>query len=78
MWSDYAHKRVLIDSQGTLGAGNHYAEVQVVEEIFDKPAAAKMGIDRHNQVPILLPLPSAFSLHRLLLTILHMSGGVRI
>lgn len=35
---------------GTLGAGNHYAEIQVVEEIFDKPAARKMGIDRIGQV----------------------------
>jgi tRNA-splicing ligase RtcB len=35
---------------GTLGAGNHYAEIQVVEEIYDKAAAKKMGIDRKNQV----------------------------
>jgi len=35
---------------GTLGAGNHYAEIQVVEEIFDKAAASKMGIDRKDQV----------------------------
>jgi len=39
---------------GTLGAGNHYAEIQVVEEIYDKSAAAKMGIDRKNQVCILI------------------------
>ena len=31
---------------GTLGAGNHYAEVQVVEEIFDPFAARRMGIER--------------------------------
>lgn len=37
---------------GTLGAGNHYAEVQVVEKIYDKSAAAKMGIDFENQVCI--------------------------
>ncbi len=29
---------------GTLGAGNHYAEIQVVDEVFDKHAAARMGI----------------------------------
>ena len=34
---------------GTLGAGNHYAEMQVVEEIFDKAAAQKMGIHRVGQ-----------------------------
>lgn len=35
---------------GTLGAGNHYAEIQVVEEIFDQQAAKKMGIDSVDQV----------------------------
>lgn len=30
---------------GTLGAGNHYAEIQVVSEIYDKWAACKMGIE---------------------------------
>ena len=35
---------------GTLGAGNHYAEIQVVDEIFDKHAAAKMGIEWRGQV----------------------------
>ena len=39
---------------GTLGAGNHYCEVQVVEEIYDKHAAAKMGIDHKDQVCILI------------------------
>lgn len=35
---------------GTLGAGNHYAEIQVVDEVFDRVAASKMGIDRIGQV----------------------------
>ncbi|CAH8620010.1 unnamed protein product [Dicrocoelium dendriticum] len=39
---------------GTLGAGNHYAEIQVVEEIFDRHAATKMGIDRLNQVVLMI------------------------
>ncbi|CAJ0574322.1 unnamed protein product, partial [Mesorhabditis spiculigera] len=39
---------------GTLGAGNHYAEVQVVDEVFDKHAAAKMGIDQPGQVVLML------------------------
>jgi tRNA-splicing ligase RtcB (3'-phosphate/5'-hydroxy nucleic acid ligase) len=30
---------------GTLGAGNHYAEIQVVDEVFDKTAAARMGLE---------------------------------
>lgn len=39
---------------GTLGAGNHYAEIQVVDEIFDKWAASKMGIDSIGQVVIMI------------------------
>ena len=39
---------------GTLGAGNHYAEIQVVEEVFDKPAARKMGIDKVGQVCVMI------------------------
>ncbi len=34
------------DQPGTLGAGNHFAEVQVVEEVFDPRAAAAFGIDK--------------------------------
>ncbi len=29
---------------GTLGSGNHFLEVQAVEEIFDEPAAAALGL----------------------------------
>merc|ERR1711881_330481 len=39
---------------GTLGAGNHYAEIQVVDEIYDKHAAAKMGIDHTGQVVVMI------------------------
>ena len=39
---------------GTLGAGNHYCEIQVVEEIFDTFAAKKMGIHGTGQVCIML------------------------
>ena len=39
---------------GTLGAGNHYAEIQVVDEIFNKEAANKMGIERTGQVVIMI------------------------
>lgn len=39
---------------GTLGAGNHYAEVQVVEDIYDTYAAKRMGIDRKGQVCIFI------------------------
>ena len=39
---------------GTLGAGNHYAEIQVVDEIFDKFAASRMGINRTGQVVVMI------------------------
>lgn len=39
---------------GTLGAGNHYAEIQVVDEIYDKNNASKMGIDSKGQVCVMI------------------------
>lgn len=39
---------------GTLGAGNHYAEIQVVDEIFDKWAASKMGIEMKGQICVMI------------------------
>ena len=43
---------------GTLGAGNHYAEIQCVDAIYDKSAAAKMGIEWEGQVTLTLTLTS--------------------
>ena len=40
----------LLIQLGTLGAGNHYAEIQVVDEIYDNYAAKKMGVDHKGQV----------------------------
>ena len=39
---------------GTLGAGNHYCEIQVVDGIFDRRAASRMGIDRLGQVCVMI------------------------
>ncbi|KAI4486481.1 hypothetical protein M0804_005851 [Polistes exclamans] len=39
---------------GTLGAGNHYAEIQVVDEIYDKWAACKMGIEQKGQICVMI------------------------
>ncbi len=39
---------------GTLGAGNHYAEIQIVDEIYDRFAASKMGIDFKGQVCVMI------------------------
>eukprot|EP00128_Syssomonas_multiformis_P006885 Colp12_sorted_trinity150504_noHs@10644 len=51
--SQRAKKRGL-PQLGTLGAGNHYAEIQVVDEIYDKFAASKMGIETKGQVCIMI------------------------
>lgn len=32
------------DQCGSLGSGNHFLEVQLVDEVFDEPAAASMGL----------------------------------
>ena len=39
---------------GTLGAGNHYAEIQVVDEIYDEFAAKKMGVEFKGQVCVMI------------------------
>jgi tRNA-splicing ligase RtcB len=39
---------------GTLGSGNHFLEVQIVDEIYDAVAAAALGIDQVGQVSVLV------------------------
>ncbi|MBN1645446.1 RtcB family protein [Candidatus Woesearchaeota archaeon] len=39
---------------GTLGAGNHFLEVQTVGQIINKQAADKMGITRQGQVLVMI------------------------
>ncbi|KAK1444442.1 hypothetical protein BgAZ_103480 [Babesia gibsoni] len=51
--SSRAKKRGL-PQMGTLGAGNHYAEIQVVEEVYDTYAAKAMGIDQVNQICVMI------------------------
>ncbi|CAE7225641.1 rtcb [Symbiodinium sp. CCMP2592] len=51
--SSRAKKRGL-PQLGTLGAGNHYAEIQVVDEIYDEFVAKKMGIDQKGQVCVMI------------------------
>ncbi|SIO73618.1 tRNA-splicing ligase RtcB homolog [Babesia microti strain RI] len=51
--SDRAKKRG-IPQLGTLGAGNHYVEVQVVEEIYDSRAARAMGLEVEGQVCMMI------------------------
>jgi len=51
--SDRARKRGA-DQLGTLGSGNHFLEVQVVDELYDAEAARVMGIHGKGQVTILM------------------------
>jgi tRNA-splicing ligase RtcB len=41
------------DQVGTLGSGNHFLEVEIVEEIFDKDVASALGIEV-GQVAVLI------------------------
>jgi tRNA-splicing ligase RtcB len=47
--STTAKKRQL-DEVGTLGSGNHYLEVQVVDRLFDEAAAAAFGVSKDQVV----------------------------
>jgi tRNA-splicing ligase RtcB len=70
--SPRAKKRGLLQ-MGTLGAGNHYAEIQVIDKIYDRAAARRMGLDRVGQVrgiqfslflaPALVVLSTSLLLH---------------
>lgn len=39
---------------GTLGAGNHFLEIQVIEDIYDDEAAQVLGIEDTGQVTIMI------------------------
>jgi|Deesub1362A_J573_1020465.scaffolds.fasta_scaffold05098_1 tRNA-splicing ligase RtcB len=39
---------------GTLGAGNHFLEIQQVSHIYDKKVAEKFGIQREGQITIMV------------------------
>jgi tRNA-splicing ligase RtcB len=39
---------------GTLGSGNHFLEIQVVDKIYDPKAAAVMGITEVGQVTVMI------------------------
>lgn len=51
--SDSAKKRGL-PQLGTLGAGNHFLEVQAVNQIFDEKTAKAFGLEKPDQVVIML------------------------
>jgi tRNA-splicing ligase RtcB len=51
--SDRAMERGL-PQLGTLGAGNHFLEIQKVEEIFDRDVAKVFGIESEGQVTVMI------------------------
>jgi len=50
---DSAKNRGLKQS-GTLGSGNHFLEIQVVDDIYDEKAAKQMGITRKKQIMVMI------------------------
>ncbi|MFN4033572.1 MAG: RtcB family protein [Fimbriimonadales bacterium] len=42
------------DQLGTLGGGNHFLEIQAVEQIYDEVAAAAMGITQIGQITVMI------------------------
>ncbi len=42
------------DQLGTLGAGNHFLEIQVVDKIYDERLAKSMGIDHEGQITVMV------------------------
>ncbi|NIO21482.1 MAG: RNA-splicing ligase RtcB [Candidatus Aenigmarchaeota archaeon] len=51
--SDLAKKRGL-QQLGTLGAGNHFLEIQRVSDIYDEEKAREWGIEKKDQVVLML------------------------
>jgi tRNA-splicing ligase RtcB len=51
--SDRARKRGR-PQLATLGSGNHFLELQVVERVYDEAAAARMGLDEPGQVAVMI------------------------
>lgn len=43
-----------VSQVGTLGSGNHFLEIQVVDQVYDEPAAKAMGINGEGQIMIMI------------------------
>lgn len=39
---------------GTLGSGNHYIELEVVDEIYDKAIAKRFGVEQEGQIGLMI------------------------
>ncbi len=63
------------DQCGTLGSGNHFLEIQVVEEVLDQPAARAMGL-QPDQVCVMIHSGSRGLGYQVCDDALHMLRGV--
>ncbi len=61
---------------GTLGSGNHFLEIQRIEEIFDPEAAAAFGLHHIGQVTVLMHCGSRGLGHQVCDDYLSISGRV--
>lgn len=62
------------DQLGTLGSGNHFAEVQVVEELYDLHAAEVLGLHK-GQVTLLIHTGSRGFGHQIATDYIAVMGG---
>jgi tRNA-splicing ligase RtcB len=60
---------------GSLGSGNHFLEVQKVDEVFDKNAARSMGFQQKGQLAILIHCGSRGFGHQVCSDYLRISEG---
>ena len=73
--SDTARKRGAAQL-GSLGSGNHFLEVQKVDEIFDERAAEAMGINQPGQLTVLIHCGSRGFGHQICTDYLRVSESV--
>jgi tRNA-splicing ligase RtcB len=59
---------------GSLGAGNHFLEVQVVDEVYDPEAAARIGL-REEQVTVMIHTGSRGLGHQVCTDFLKVAGA---
>ncbi len=63
---------------GTLGSGNHFLEVQVVDKIFEQDTARRFGIEKEGQVCVMIHSGSRGCGHQICSDYLRvMEGAVR-
>ena len=59
---------------GTLGAGNHFVEIQKIDSIYDENVASRFGIDQVNQIVIMVHTGSRGFGHQIATDYLQIHG----